>query len=57
MKVGDKIELIRTHPHNGQTGIYIKTDNIGHLIKLDNCPHGIERCYVINELHWKKYHE
>ena len=54
MKIGDKIKIIRDHPHKGETGTYIKTDNIGNLIELDNCPHGIASCYILNELHWKK---
>ena len=54
MKIGDKIKIIRNHPHSGEIGVYVTTDDIGHLIELDDCPHGVERCYVINELHWRK---
>ncbi len=58
MKIGEKVILTGKHPHAYETGVYIedrRTAIFGMrpVVKLDNCGHGVDECFVMNENDWK----
>lgn len=52
IKIGTSVKLLNNHPHSGEKGIVIGYDMIlgknSHKIKLSNCKHGSEECFVLN---------
>lgn len=51
--IGKRIKIIGKHPHSGETGMIsgvekIYTGELGYVIKLDDCPHNVEACFVFS---------
>lgn len=54
---GRKVLLMGDHPHAGETGVIVGIGTTavgtGTVVKLDNCPHGTDECYIFNAEHAK----
>lgn len=51
--IGKRIKIIGNHPHTGENGTVDRVENIytgqlGYVIKLENCPHNVEECFVFS---------
>lgn len=51
--IGKRIKIVGKHPHSGETGIADRVETTafgqtGLIIKLDNCPHGTNECFVFD---------
>ena len=48
--IGKRVRIVGDHPHFGETGVVERIENTiagpGLLIKLYDCTHGVERCFV-----------
>lgn len=53
--IGRRVRLVGDHPHAGETGTIDRMEvtiiGPGLVVKLDNCPHGTEECFVFNTEH------
>ncbi len=53
--IGRRVRLIGDHPHAGETGTVDRVERTlagpGLRVKLDNCPHGTEGCFVFKPEH------
>lgn len=49
--IGKRVKVVGDHPHAGETGTIIEVKVTafgvpGFVVKLEDCPHGIEECFV-----------
>lgn len=49
--IGKRIKIVGNHPHAGETGLISRAKKTalgktGLVIKLENCEHGIDECFV-----------
>lgn len=55
--VGRSIKIVGDHPHSGETGVVARmeatTPGPGLVVKLDNCVHGVQECFVFKTINLK----
>lgn len=54
--IGKRIKIVGDHPHTGETGTIDRVQGtalgkVGLVIKLENCLHGTNECFVFKPEH------
>lgn len=58
---GKKVRFLPGHPHEGETGTIMGAKHTavgwGMYVKLDNCPHGTDACFLFKPTEGEIYDE
>ena len=54
--IGKRVKILYDHPHSGEIGEIIRVSRtaigrIGVVVKLEDCPHMVEECFVFSTAH------
>ena len=48
--IGKRVEIVGKHPHTGEKGVVDRAERTpvgpGLIVKLGDCPHGTDACFV-----------
>ena len=51
MKIGDRVVLLKPHPHAGEHGEFVRVEEclfgLCPIVRMDDCATGEEECFVI----------